>query len=124
MQKLLMRIVPVVLMVVAFIGYKQYDRNNVSNQVRDGARAFVQELPGYAENKEYLDAEFEKHHAAAFDQAFKMGGRRQQSTFDKTTYEACLIAFIKRDAMTDGHTSLEKSLEDYRKKQELPKVDF
>ncbi len=124
MQKLVMRVVPVVLMVVAVLVYKEYDKHNVCNHVRDGARAFVQELYGYAENKEYLDAEFEKHHTTAFDKAFKMGVRRQESTFDKGTYEACLIALFKRDAKRDGHANLVQSLEDYRKKMDLPTVDL
>jgi hypothetical protein len=63
-------------------------------------------------------------HELAFDQAYKAGGRRTSASFDQERYHAMLVEFYGRKASQDGKPEFTSALEEYRKSQGLPIVEF
>ena len=84
----------------------------------------VQLFPLYQENKAYFDAALNELHELAFDQAYQSGGRRTSASFDQERYHAILVALYRRKASEDGKHAIADALEEYRKSQGLPIVEF
>lgn len=114
----------IVLVIAAFVGWKMYNKSKDSAAVREQAVQLVQAFPRYDENKDYYDASFDELHEEAFDQAYKVGGRRSSAKFDDTTYLAVLVALYQRKARVDGKTELAEAFELHRKALQLPPVQF
>jgi hypothetical protein len=122
--KLLKRLLTIALIIAVFVGWTMYNKSKASATVREQAALLVQLFPLYRENKDYYDSALDEMHDLAFDQAYKVGGRRTSASFDQERYHAMLVAFYRRKASQDGKAEIADALEEYRKSQELPVVEF
>jgi hypothetical protein len=111
-------------LVAVFIGWKMYDKRKASAAVREQSVQLLHSFPKYDENKAYYDGAFDELHGEAFDQAYKMGGRRTSASFDERTYLAVLVALYQRKAKADGKAELADDLELHRAVLQLPVVEF
>jgi hypothetical protein len=124
MPKAAKSVLSIVVIIAIVLGFKFYNKSKASAAVREQAVALVQAFPEYEANKAYFDDAFDELHGQAFDQAYKMGGRRTSAKFDEDAYLAFLVGLIHRKAKSDGKSEIAESLELYRKILQLPVVSF
>lgn len=117
-------LVGIFIAVAVVVGLKFYNKNDDSQTVRNEMSQVVQQLPEYQNDSEYIDSIFDTAHEFAFEQSYKMGGRRQASELDSKRYLAYLFAGMSRKAKKDGHLMLHSKLETRRKAMGLPNVQF
>ncbi|HEY7615986.1 MAG TPA: hypothetical protein VH744_04225 [Terriglobales bacterium] len=124
MPKAVKSVLTIAVVIAAFVGWKMYNKNKSSAAVREQAIALVKAFPQYDENKAYYDEAFDELHGQAFDQAYKMGGRRTSASFDEKAYLTFLIGLYHRKAQADSKPEIADALELYRKMLQLPVVTF
>ncbi len=123
-MKVIIRVVSIAVVIAVVIGFKLYNKNKASDEVRQQARVLVEQFPEYSENKDYYDSAFDRLHSKAFDQSYSLGGRRTAARFDEDKYLPILIALIQRDASQAGKTQVAESLDAHRRSLKLPQVEF
>lgn len=94
-------IVFVVLPLIGFgirLGYKSSDGKQVLGQ----AHELIANAPDYAAHRAYYDRIVDECHPAAFDQAYRIGGRREANTLNEKQYLRLLFTGMKASAARDG----------------------
>lgn len=115
MKKFLIRVVGIVLVVSAVVGYKTYQKNQLSLEVKEIAYSSIQKTPEYLKHKELIDKMFDSAHRHAFDSAYAYK-KRGSGTFDMQRYMSTLENVIAAPIMRrENHMN---KLQEGRKKRE------
>ncbi len=88
------------------IGMKYCDQGEADADVKGQAAEVVSQLPDYAGNEEYYASLIETAHPTAFDDSYRMGGRRTSSKFDDERYLQLLFQGMADQAQADGRTEI------------------
>ena len=104
------RVIPIVLVLVAALGWKFYNKNQASAEVRAQGLRLLESFPEYAAHKDFYLSAFDEAHNTAFDKSYTLGGRRRAAKFDSEKYVSVLVAIIKQKATASGNTSVAYSL--------------
>lgn len=99
-----------ILIAGAVIGYKFHAKNSTNAELHDSIIKVFENIPQYETEKEYVTKIFDEAHAHAFEAAYKMGGRRTSTSFDKDRYLNLLLTEMTTHASTDKHNELVVSL--------------
>jgi len=98
-------IVFVVLPLIGFgirLGYKSSDDKKVLAEVHE----LITNAPDYGEHKSYYDRIVDECHPAAFDQAYRIGGRREANSMNEKQYLRLLFSGMKACAERDGEKDI------------------
>lgn len=107
-------ILPGLLIAGGLIGLRFYNRADTGSEVREAAHSIIMTMDGYSQNQEYVDFIFNVAHKEAFDDAYRMGGRRRRSTFDEDLYFDTLFATMINQSSRDGSTHIAEALQKVR----------
>ena len=106
MLGLLKRAVPILLIIAAVIGWKFYNKNSASAEVKEQAMALFQDLPQYEQEREFFETAVSESHDPAFNVSYSMGGRRRGSRFDNEQYHTLLLQGVMKRADAAGKTEI------------------
>jgi hypothetical protein len=112
-----------VVLVAFLFGSRVWLKNSKSASARRQGVAFLQNFPQYEVNNSYYDVAFDEMHGLAFEQAYRHRSK-SIAKFDKTKYQAALVALYQRRAAEDGKSEIARALEQHRKSLNLPLVDL
>lgn len=101
MKRVVSWVVGIAVMIAIVLGMKYYNKGKTEKEVKQQASEVVQRIPGYDKDPAYYDSLLEAAHPAAFDSAYKMGGRRQSAKFDAERYLERLFEGMKTKAGAD-----------------------
>lgn len=103
----------VVALVIAagLVGYQFHKKDKTNEEYRQKLHAFVAECDCYDASREYLDGLCDQAHDKAFQDAYRMGGRRTSTKFDADQYVDEAMTFILEQARKDGRKEVVASLE-------------
>lgn len=109
------RIVKIVLSLVVLavvLGYKFYNRSDVSDATFEQMTEVVHSLPSYTANASLLDGWAKIAHDAAFSSAYSLGGRRRASKFDADKYVQEFFKSMEEQAHMRGKLDIERELQE------------
>ena len=108
------RFIGIIIVVVIIVGFKFYKKDEASDNIRSQTIEIVQVMPGYDENKLYIDSIFEPCFETAFQASYEMGSRRRSAKFDQDKYITTLFDNLMVRSKQDGKEELARRFKVYK----------
>ncbi len=106
----------IVFVIAVVVGLKFYHKGSDSAEVRDAMATWVQSAPGYEDQKTLFDELLAEAHEEAFNETYRLGGRRRSATFDANAYARTLFTQMKAHAMEQGHPEVAQAIDTVRQR--------
>lgn len=110
----LSRFIGIIIVVAIIVGFKFYNKSKAGDDIRSQTIEIVQVMPGYDENKLYIDSIFEPCFETAFQASFDMGSRRRSAKFDQDKYITTLFDNLMVRSKQDGKEELARRFKVYK----------
>lgn len=98
--------------VVVFL--KMRNQSDDSAQVLSEMKELISSLEVYDANSDFLDRSLERHHMKAFDDAYEIGRRRRNTTFDVDKYIQDMLTMMVKDCNQANERDLAATLVEMR----------
>jgi len=95
---------------VLSIGFKMWSKSDDNAQVKKEMIEVVATFPNYGEKRAYYHRLIDRHHAAAFEASYALGGRRRGNTFDAQRYVASIARAMGDTARSEGEPEVSAHL--------------
>lgn len=105
-SRIVKQVLGIALAIAAVVGWKFYNKSESSSDVRNAIASWIQATPVYEENKDYIDGLLSSVHDEAFDQTYRMGGRRSRTRFDANEYVRLVFTGMASRADEDGRPEI------------------
>lgn len=113
-KKGLTKFIGIIIVVAIVVGFKFYKKERFSENIKSQSIEIIQKIPGYDENKTYIDSIFESSFDKAFEGSYDIGGRRRGAKFDENKYITMLFDNLIGKAKLDGKEDLAKKFHVYK----------
>ena len=107
------KFIGIIIVVAIIVGFKFYNKSKAADDIRSQTIEIVQAMPGYDENKQYIESIFEPCFATAFEAAYDMGGRRRSAKFNQDKYITTLFENLMTRSERDGKEKLARRFKVY-----------
>ena len=114
-KKILSTVGTAVVIISVVVGLKFYNKSQVNAQIRGEAVAIVENVQGYGSNADYFQLLIDHAHPVAFEEAYRMGGRRRSAEFDDARYVQVLFATMLDKAKSEQRSKIANALETHAK---------
>ena len=94
------------LAIAALLGWRFYQKSGDASEVHDGGLEAVLSWAHEGATEAQLRPLFEACHESAFEDAYRMGGRRRGASFDSDAYYANLFGCMEQRARAAGDGAL------------------
>ena len=108
------KVLGIAAVVAVIMFFKMRGMGEDDSAIKQDMQTIVESLPCYGADGEYLDQILDRHHGAAFREAYEMGGRRRGSTFDQDAYVEKLFGSMIKSARDAGKSDVVECLQDAR----------
>lgn len=88
--------------VVIGFGFRMWSKAGDNAQVKQEMIDVVAAFPNYQEKRAYYHRLIDRHHAAAFEASYALGGRRQSNSFDAERYVVSISKAMGETARSEG----------------------
>lgn len=109
-SKVVKKIAIIVGVVALVVGYKVYKKQEHGAENKEILHGWIEKMPGYEENQEYIDSIFEDAHEVAFDKSYDMGSRRRGASFDHDAYARVAFSSMRDQANKDERPVLAEAI--------------
>lgn len=110
-----------VLVIPLGIGLRMCGKSRDDGGVRHEMHAMIRTIPDYAQHAAYYDRLVDDNHGAAFEQAYRLGGRHQSNHLDAKRYFVEILRRMSAQAGRDGRAEMQATLAVYAARaQALP----
>lgn len=107
------KFIGIIIVVAIIVGFKSYNKSKAADDIRSQTIEIVQAMPGYDENKQYIDSIFGPCFETAFEASYDMGGRRRSAKFDQDNYITTLFDNLMTRSERDGKEELARRFKVY-----------
>ena len=87
-----------IVIAVVIVGMQYSNKSEEADSTRVQVTELLQSLPDYEQAGPWYEGLADTHHEAAFEHAYKMGGKRTATTFDRMGYIHELLDNMAADA--------------------------
>ncbi len=91
-------IIIAIIIAAVVVGMKYSNKSEEADDTRVQVTQLLQSLPDYTEAGPWYEGLADTHHEAAFEHAYKMGGKYSKTTFDQIGYIHELLDKMAADA--------------------------